>query len=36
MRAYEIFMARGASHGHDWADWFRAEQELNGAAVEAH
>jgi len=36
LRAYEIFMARGATHGHDWADWFRAEQELNGVAVEAH
>jgi AbiV family abortive infection protein len=29
VRAYELFIARGAAHGHDWADWFRAEQELN-------
>ena len=29
VRAYEIFVARGAAHGHDWADWFRAEHELN-------
>ncbi len=28
-RAYELFVARGAIHGCDWADWFTAEQELN-------
>jgi hypothetical protein len=33
LRAYEIFIARGGIHGHDWADWFRAEQELNPAAA---
>jgi len=27
-RAYEIFQQRGASHGSDWDDWFRAEKEL--------
>jgi hypothetical protein len=27
-RAYEIFQQRGASHGSDWEDWFRAEKEL--------
>ena len=27
-RAYELFMARGAIHGNDLEDWFRAEQEL--------
>ena len=27
-RAYELFEARGAGHGHDWEDWFRAESEL--------
>jgi hypothetical protein len=32
VRAYEIFIARGGVHGHDWADWFRAERELNGTA----
>lgn len=26
-RAYELFEARGAGHGHDWEDWFRAESE---------
>ncbi len=28
VRAYEIYLHRGASHGEDWADWFRAEREL--------
>jgi HSP20 family protein len=28
LRAYELFEARGAEHGHDWEDWFRAESEL--------
>jgi Protein of unknown function (DUF2934) len=27
-RAYQIFLERGAEHGHDVEDWFRAEQEL--------
>lgn len=27
-RAYELFLARGAVHGHDVADWLRAEREL--------
>ena len=27
-RAYEIFLSRGASHGHDLDDWLQAEQEL--------
>lgn len=27
-RAYELFMARGGTHGDDLADWFTAEQEL--------
>lgn len=27
-RAYELFEARGSSHGCDWSDWFTAEQEL--------
>ncbi len=30
-RAYELFLARGASHGNDLADWFTAEQELRAA-----
>ena len=27
-RAYEIFLERGSSHGHDLDDWLQAEQEL--------
>ena len=27
-RAYELFIARGAIHGNDLEDWFRAEQEF--------
>ncbi len=27
-RAYELFLARGAQHGDDLADWFHAEAEL--------
>jgi len=30
-RAYELFMARGGSHGNDLDDWLRAESELLGA-----
>jgi hypothetical protein len=35
-RAYELFMARGGTHGCDWADWFTAEQELNPTSAAAH
>jgi hypothetical protein len=28
LRAYERFLARGATHGEDLADWFNAEREL--------
>jgi Protein of unknown function (DUF2934) len=35
-RAYELFEARGATHGYDWADWFAAEQELIATSVAAH
>jgi hypothetical protein len=31
-RAYELFIARGAIHGNDLADWFRAEQEFGKQA----
>ncbi|HTY56176.1 MAG TPA: DUF2934 domain-containing protein [Candidatus Binataceae bacterium] len=34
LRAYEIFIARGATHGQDVEDWLKAEQEVrarNGA-----
>jgi hypothetical protein len=27
-RAYELFLARGAEHGHDVDDWTQAEREL--------
>jgi hypothetical protein len=30
-RAYELFLARGATHGADLADWFEAEQDLRAA-----
>jgi len=29
-RAYELFLMRGAQHGHDLEDWLAAEQELRG------
>ncbi len=32
-RAYELFLARGAIHGNDLADWFRAEQEFRKQAA---
>lgn len=28
-RAYEIFIARGATDGHDLDDWLQAERELS-------
>lgn len=31
VRAYEIFLSRGASHGHDLDDWLQAERELTFA-----
>ena len=31
LRAYELFLARGATHGDDLADWLNAERELRGA-----
>ena len=27
-RAFELFLARGAVHGHDLDDWFTAEKQL--------
>lgn len=32
-RAYEIFMARGAAHGHDVEHWLQAERELRQSAA---
>ena len=31
-RAHELFLARGAEHGHDLDDWLQAERELAEAA----
>jgi Protein of unknown function (DUF2934) len=31
LRAYHLFLERGAAHGNDLADWFKAEQELRAA-----
>lgn len=31
VRAYELFLQRGAAHGDDLADWFSAERELRAA-----
>ena len=33
LRAYELFLARGATHGNDLADWLNAERELLGACT---
>jgi len=30
VRAYDLFLARGAIHGQDLADWLNAERELLG------
>jgi hypothetical protein len=27
-RAFEIYVSRGAEHGHDVGDWFEAERQL--------
>lgn len=29
-RAYELYLARGGTHGSDWEDWLTAERELTG------
>lgn len=31
VRAYELFLTRGATHGDDLADWLSAERELRAA-----
>ncbi|HET7694824.1 MAG TPA: DUF2934 domain-containing protein [Vicinamibacterales bacterium] len=31
-RAYELYLARGGTHGQDWDDWLAAERELASAA----
>jgi len=35
-RAYELFEARGGTHGWDWADWFTAERELTATSAARH
>jgi hypothetical protein len=35
VRAYELFLERGAEHGRDLEDWLRAESELSGRIVES-
>jgi hypothetical protein len=35
-RAYELFLERGAQHGHDLDDWLQAERELLDAARSGH
>jgi len=32
-RAYEIYLERGAQHGHELEDWLRAERELTAIHV---
>jgi hypothetical protein len=34
-RAYALFLARGAAHGDDWADWLRAEAEMRSEGTPA-
>jgi len=34
-RAYQLFLARGGEHGHDFEDWVRAEQELRKSRPQA-
>jgi hypothetical protein len=34
-RAYALFLARGAVHGDDWADWLQAEAELRAEGTPA-
>lgn len=35
MRAYELYLARGGSHGGDFDDWIAAERELRRANAQA-
>jgi len=32
VRAYQLFVQRGGTHGHDVEDWFRAEAEISTGA----
>ncbi|NUR53562.1 MAG: DUF2934 domain-containing protein [Acidobacteria bacterium] len=34
-RAYELYLARGGSHGNDWEDWLTAEREIMGRRPES-
>jgi hypothetical protein len=33
LRAYGIFLSRGATHGHDLDDWLQAEREIMAGLV---
>ena len=35
MRAYELFLRRGAQHGQDFEDWLAAERELQIPSLNA-
>jgi hypothetical protein len=35
LRAYDLFMLRGGSHGFDVQDWLQAEKELERTAARA-
>ncbi len=32
LRAYQLWCESGCAHGHDQADWFRAERELRAGS----
>ncbi|MGH9409481.1 MAG: DUF2934 domain-containing protein [Vicinamibacterales bacterium] len=34
-RAYELYLARGGTHGSDWEDWLIAEREVLGGSEES-
>jgi hypothetical protein len=35
VRAYELYQARGRSHGEDLDDWLQAEKEILGQSISA-
>ena len=35
LRAYELYLARGGSHGGDFDDWLAAERELIGSSPQS-
>ncbi|HVB38108.1 MAG TPA: DUF2934 domain-containing protein [Vicinamibacterales bacterium] len=36
LRAYDLFITRGATHGHDLDDWLEAERELRNSRTGVH